>query len=75
MNGDRVMNRPTHIAYVVSEPESLSQKAKWHEVGACWLHEDGRGFTVVLHPQISVSGRIVCTVRRDRDQSGGESGK
>lgn len=55
-------NRPTHIAYVVTEPrESGDKKAIWHRVGSVWPHKIGKGFDLVIPAGISVSGRIVCT--------------
>lgn len=61
------MSRPTHIAYVVTDPkEGSDRKATWREVGAVWHHKSGNGFDLVLADQISVSGRIVCTERKDK---------
>jgi hypothetical protein len=63
--------RPTHTAFVVRNPrEGSDEKARWSEVGAIWPHKNGGGFDLVLHEQISVTGRIVCTARRDRDSDG-----
>jgi hypothetical protein len=61
------MSKPTHIAYVVSEPkEGSERKGIWREVGAIWPHKNGSGFDLVLADQLSVSGRIVCTERKDK---------
>ena len=61
------MNKPSHIAYVVTEPkEGSDKKAVWREVGAIWPHKNGAGFDLVLVDQISVSGRIVCTERKEK---------
>jgi hypothetical protein len=61
------MSKPTHIAYVVSEPkEGSDRKPIWREVGAIWPHKNGSGFDLVLADQLSVSGRIVCTERKDK---------
>ena len=60
------MSKPTHIAYVVSEAKSSDQKAIWREVGAIWPHKNGQGFDLVITDQLSVSGRIVCTERKDK---------
>jgi hypothetical protein len=58
---------PSHIAYIVTEgtggPDS---RANWREVGAVWPHKNGNGFALVIHPQLSVAGRLVCTERRER---------
>jgi hypothetical protein len=60
-------SRPSHIAYVVTDPEEGSdRKAIWREVGAVWRHKNGTGFDLLIHNQISVSGRIVCTERKER---------
>ena len=62
------MSKPTHIAYVVTDPkEGTDKKAIWREVGAVWPHKSGIGFDVVITEQISVSGRIVCTERKDKE--------
>ena len=55
------------ISFVVTDPkEGSDKKAVWREVGAVWPAENGNGFHVVIHPQISVSGRIICTIRKDK---------
>jgi type IV secretory pathway TraG/TraD family ATPase VirD4 len=54
--------QPSHRAFVVTEPKQGSdQKGRWYEVGVIWPHKSGKGFDLVVHPGISVSGRIVCT--------------
>jgi hypothetical protein len=63
------MSKPTHIAYVVTEPkEGSDSKAIWRSVGAIWPNKTGNGFTLVVHDQISVSGRIVCTEAKDKPE-------
>jgi len=62
-------NKPTHKAYVVTKPKEGSDgKAIWHEVGAVWPHKNGNGFDVVITEGISVTGRIVCTVPKEKDK-------
>jgi hypothetical protein len=59
--------KPTHIAYIVTEPkEGSNRKATWHEVGTVWQHGKGEGFDVVIPTGISLSGRIVCTKRKEQ---------
>jgi hypothetical protein len=59
--------RPSHIAHIVTEANSgPDSRALWREIGVIWPHKSGKGFDLVIHPQLSVSGRIVCTERRDR---------
>jgi hypothetical protein len=61
------MSKPSHIAYVVSEPkEGSDRKPVWREVGAIWPHKNGAGFDLVLIDQITVWGRIVCTERKEK---------
>jgi hypothetical protein len=63
-------SKPTHRAYVVSKAKDGSdQKSFWHEVGVVWPHSKGKGFDVVIHDGISVSGRIVCTEPKDKPAS------
>lgn len=61
-------SKPTHTAYIVVDPrEGTETKAFWHEVGAIWPHKNGTGFDLVIPAGLSVSGRVVCTERKDRN--------
>jgi hypothetical protein len=61
------MPAPSHIAYVVADPkQGTDRKANWREVGAVWPHKNGNGFDLVVHDQLAVSGRIVCTERKEK---------
>lgn len=51
-------NRPTHIAYQVQDADGDETKGYWTEIGAAWMHEDGKGLSVKLH-SVPLSGRIV----------------
>ena len=65
------MSKPSHIAYVVNDPkEGSDRKAMWRAVGAVWPHKKpgSTGFDLVIHDQIAVSGRIVCTEAKDREE-------
>jgi hypothetical protein len=60
------MSKPSHIAYVVKDLTKDGKKQSyWRAVGAVWPHKNGEGFDVVIADQISVSGRITCTVPKD----------
>jgi hypothetical protein len=60
--------KPTHIAYVVTEPkEGSDRKPLWRSVGAVWRHKNGNGFDLVIADQLSVTGRIVCIERKDEE--------
>jgi hypothetical protein len=59
-------SKPTHSAYVVIDPkEGRDRKAQWHEIGAIWPHKNGKGFDLVIPAGLSVTGRIVCTERKE----------
>jgi hypothetical protein len=61
------MNKPSHIAYVVTETGTgRDKKAFWREVGSVWPHKNGGGFDLLIHDQLAVSGRIIITERKDR---------
>jgi hypothetical protein len=61
-------SKPSHTAYVVVDPEEGSdRKAQWHPVGAIWSHSKGNGFDLVIPPGVTLSGRIVCTPRKETD--------
>jgi hypothetical protein len=62
------MSKPTHRAYVVSQPKKVGEKGFWNEVGAVWLHKNGKGFDIVLHEGIAVMGRIVCTEPKPKEE-------
>jgi hypothetical protein len=63
-------SKPSHNAYVVMQPEEGSdRKAVWHRVAAVWPHTKGNGFDLVIPPGVTLSGRIVCTERKDDDSS------
>ena len=62
------MSKPTHIAYVVTNPKEGSEKeAVWNMVGAIWPHKNGNGFDLVIPDGISLSGRIVITERKEKE--------
>ncbi len=62
--------KPTHTAYVVVDAkEGSERKAQWHPIGAVWPHKNGRGFDLVIPAGISVSGRIVCTERKEQAEA------
>jgi hypothetical protein len=62
------MTKPTHIAYIVTDAkEGSDKKANWREVGALFPHEKGDGFNLVIHPGISVSGKLVIRERKEAE--------
>ncbi len=44
---------PTYIAYQVRDGE----KSYWNRIGAAWVHNDGKGFNLLLE-SIPLEGRI-----------------
>jgi hypothetical protein len=61
--------KPTHIAYVVTEGRRAGKSA-WQEIGALWPHTTGGGFDLVIRDQLSISGRIVITTRKEKAEGG-----
>jgi hypothetical protein len=70
---EKNMSKPTHIAYVVNKRNDDEDKKDWRRVGAVWPHKKGSGFDLVIYPQVSVSGRIVCTVPKDDEEPAEET--
>ena len=73
------MSKPSHIAYVVTEPkdkgdsEGTERKAFWRAVGAVFPHGKGNGFDLLIHEQIAISGRIVCTEPKEKNEADAEA--
>jgi hypothetical protein len=66
--GSIMSNKPTHVAYIVSNPkEGSDKKAIWNRVGAVFAHKNGNGFDLVVPDGISVTGRIVCTEPKEKE--------
>jgi hypothetical protein len=57
--------KPSHHAYVVSAPKKVGQKGYWTRVGSVFQHQNGLGFDIALVESLAVSGRIVCTERKE----------
>lgn len=63
-------SKPTHTAYVVVDAkEGSEKKAQWYEIATVWSHNDGDGFDVVIPPGVTVTGRIVCRKRKEKEAS------
>ena len=61
---------PTHTAYIVIDAkEGSEKKAQWFEIGTVWTHGDGNGFDVAIPPGVTVTGRIVCRKRKEKEPS------
>jgi hypothetical protein len=58
--------RPWQDATTVDDDHHRHAAHSGREVGAVWPHKNGTGFDLVLVDQISVSGRIVCTERKEK---------
>jgi len=56
-------NKPSHIAYQVSERDD--GKAYFNRVGSAFKHKDGQGFNVVLDAT-PVNGQVVLRSPQDR---------
>ena len=60
-------SKPSHIAYIVTDPKGREKKAFWHRVGSVFPHRSGNGFDIVIQEGISISGRIVCTEPKEKE--------
>lgn len=56
-------SKPTHRAHVVKKftDRDGKDRSHWIDVGAVWLHKDGKGFDVIL-AAVPVDGRLVIRV-------------
>lgn len=61
--GDR---QPLHAFVVEDYNRDGVDGAYWTEVGIAFPHKDGDGFNLVIRKGISVSGKIVLTVKKPR---------
>lgn len=59
---------PTHRLYVVNDGKESS---KWIEIGAAWMNQDGRGFSLSLDA-LPIDGRIAMREPTERDENGGQ---
>jgi hypothetical protein len=64
---ENTMSKPSHHAYVVSTPKKQGANSIWTRIGSVFPHKNGDGFDVLIREGISVTGRIVCTETKDRD--------
>jgi len=65
--------QPSHHAYVVSTPKKVGNKGYWTRIGSVFPHQNGQGFDIVLVEGLAVSGRIVCTERKEPEAEGAEA--
>jgi hypothetical protein len=65
-------NKPTHIAYAVTQPKRPGQGDLARSRRGVAL-QNGNGFDFIVHDQFSVSGRLVCIENRPRERSATKS--
>lgn len=63
-------NKPTHTAFTVREYKTSDGevKGRWLEIGAAWVHKDGKGFDVALEA-LPVDGRLVLRLNEPKDKA------
>jgi len=62
-------NQPNASAYVVREFEREGGRdSHWLKVGAAWLHKDDAGFNIVIQEGLSVSGKLVVRLNKEKDK-------
>ncbi|WP_080931902.1 hypothetical protein [Xanthomonas albilineans] len=66
-------NKTTLVANVVDRYNSRdgSEQTHWTEVGIAFPHRSGEGFNLVIRPGLAVSGTIVLTTKKARDEEEG----
>ena len=47
-------------------------KKFWHKVGTAFPHKDGEGMNIEIIDGLSVSGKLVITERKAKDEPAGE---
>lgn len=62
-------NKPDLRAYIVEE-RGQGKKSNWTEIGAGWMHKDGKGFNIALRA-VPLGGMI--TLRAVEDQPAEEA--
>lgn len=60
-------SKPSHEVFAVTERNG--QKSHWLKIGACWAHEDSKGFNLKLEALPLNGASIVIRVRSDKPQS------
>ena len=68
MQSNTSASGPDFVAYTVEEPRTEGGKARWHRVGACFSNRSGNGYTLVIPPGVSISGRVQLIPPRDGDR-------
>lgn len=63
-------NKPTHTAFTVRDYKTKDgeDKGRWLEIGAAWVHKDGKGFDVALDA-LPVDGRLVLRLNEPKDKA------
>ena len=57
-------SRPSHEVFAVTERKG--QKSHWLKVGACWAHDDGKGFNLKIEALPLNGASLVIRVRTDK---------
>ena len=57
-------SKPSHEVFAVSERKG--QKSHWLKIGACWAHDDAKGFSLKLEALPLNGASIVIRVRTDK---------
>ncbi|MFW9453728.1 hypothetical protein, partial [Xanthomonas euvesicatoria] len=48
-----------------------SEQSHWTDVGIAFPHKSGEGFNLVIRPGLAVSGTIVLTTKKAREEAEG----
>ena len=63
-NSKTAANKPTHIAYHVTEKEGGD--GFWTRIGAAWAHKDGKGYSIQLDGLMPLDGRITLRTSEEK---------
>ena len=64
-------SKPSHEVFAVSERKNDQDKSHWLKIGACWPHDDGKGFSMKLEALPLNGASLVIRVRTDKVVEGG----
>ena len=66
MSDEHSSNKPSHIAYQVSERDN--GQAYFNRCGSAFKHKDGKGFNIMLD-SVPVNGQVVLRTPQERLES------
>lgn len=59
---------PEFVAYLIEESRHDGGKPFWHRVGNVWPNKQGKGYTLVIPPGMTIAGRVILIPPRLDDE-------